>query len=68
MGRLVHETGFVYRAEAPGRDGFSRFIPEVKEKLSGGGKLQIRKVPETQNLTGLFDLSWTFARQIWTIS
>lgn len=57
MGRFKHEavavdpaTGFCYETEDTGRSGFYRFIPNEYGKLHEGGKLQMLKVLEGDNI------------------
>jgi secreted PhoX family phosphatase len=62
MGRFVHEaiavdprTGYVYETEDRGTAGFYRFIPNKKDKLSEGGRLQmlaIKDKPKFDTRTG----------------
>ncbi len=71
MGRFVHEaiafdreTGIVYETEDRGTAGFYRFIPNEKENLAAGGKLQIAEVVGQDDLRGTvkkqatFDVRW----------
>ena len=53
MGRFVHEaiavdpaTGIVYETEDQGWSGFYRFIPDKKEKLAEGGRLQMLAIKD----------------------
>lgn len=67
MGRFVHEavaidrvTGMVYQTEDRKTSGFYRFIPNEKENLSKGGKLQIAEVVGQQDLRGHVDTNAKF--------
>ncbi|MAL98180.1 MAG: phosphatase [Alteromonadaceae bacterium] len=71
MGRFVHEavavdpaTGIVYETEDRGTSGFYRFIPNDYGKLQNGGKLQMLRVLEGDNV----NLSAGYANDTtWTV-
>lgn len=62
MGRFVHEavaidqeTGIVYETEDKDTSSFYRFIPNVKNQLAKGGKLQVAEVVGQHDLRGGFE-------------
>lgn len=71
MGRFWHEavavdptTGIVYETEDRSTAGFYRFIPNEKNKLAAGGRLQMAKLAGTtetridQHVGQTYDVSW----------